>query len=80
MSAELVYTNPFGNEERISEKKIVLSLYEADKQKGAEKNWKLSELESMSFNQLKELAMQRQIENVEDMSLAKLKEELLETL
>jgi len=79
MSVELVYQNPFGNEEQIGEKEIVLSLSEADRQKGAEENWKLEELERMNFSQLREMAMKREIENIEDMSLSSLKEELLET-
>lgn len=79
MEVELIYTNPFGNEERIGEKKIVLSLSEADKQKEEQENWKLEELERMNFGQLREMAMKREIENIEDMSLSSLKEELLET-
>ncbi len=79
MEVELVYQNPFGNEARIGEKKIVLSLSEADKQKGAEENWKLEELERMNLSQLREMAMKREIENIEDMCLSRLKEELLES-
>jgi hypothetical protein len=79
MNFELVYQNPFGNEERIGEKKIVLTLCEADRQKDAEEKWKLEELERMNFSQLREMAMKREIENIEDMSLSSLKEELLET-
>jgi len=42
----------------------VLSLCDADKQKREEENWKFEELETMSFNQLKEMAMKRGIENL----------------
>jgi hypothetical protein len=79
MEVEWIYTNPFGKEARIGEKKIVLSLCEADRQKEAEENWKLEELERMNFTQLREMAMKREIENIEDMSLSSLKEELLES-
>ena len=77
MSVDLVYENPFGNKERIGEKKLVLSLCDADKQKREEENWKFEELETMNLNQLKEMAMKRGIENIEDMNLSKLKEELI---
>lgn len=79
MNFELVYQNPFGNQERIGEKKIVLSLCAADRQKEEEDNWKLEELERMKISQLREMAMKREIENIEDMSISSLKEELLET-
>ncbi len=41
MEVELIYTNPFGNEERIGEKKIVLSLCEADSRKRSKRTGNL---------------------------------------
>ena len=77
MGVELVYKNPFGIKKRIGVKNIVLSLGDADKQKEDEEKWKVAELETMSLNQLKEMAVKRGIENIEDMDLSKLKNEVL---
>ena len=74
---DLIYKNPFGNLERVGRKRIVLSLSEADKQKEDEKSWKIEELERMSLNQLKEMAMRQGLKNIEDMNLSKLKNELI---
>lgn len=77
MSVDLVYENPFGNKERIGVKNIVLSIGDADKQKEDEEKWKVEELDTMSLNQLKEMALKRGIENIEDMKLSTLKNEVL---
>ena len=77
MGVDLVYENPFGIKERIGVRDIVLSLSDADKQKEDDKSWKAEELETMSLTQLKEMAVKRGIENIEDMNLSKLKSQVL---
>ena len=48
MEVELIYTNSFGNEERMGEKKIVLSVADAEKQKKEEAKWLQEEEEMMA--------------------------------
>ena len=45
MSVVLVYENPFGDKERMGEKKIVLSVADAEKQKKEEAKWLQEERE-----------------------------------
>ena len=48
MNVELIYTNPFGTKERMGEKKIVLSVADAEKQKKEEAKWLQEEEERMA--------------------------------